>query len=96
MSKIVFAAAFVGSIALSIAALGQDVRFPPVGEQLPAPPCTSLPDWNTPAPRRCTAAELKEYHDDIGHWRNEQRIRMGINDVEYLRKELLWAQSSFV
>src|SRR5882757_433256 len=96
MSKIAFAVVFASSITLTAATLAQDVRFSPVGEQLPAPPCTSLPDWNTPAPRRCTAAELKEYHDDIGHWRSEQRIRMGINDAEYLRKELLWAQSSFV
>ncbi len=81
---------------MSPAAWGQDSNFSPVGEQIPPPPCTAPPDYDTPTPRLCTSADWSVYLADITHWRNEERIRAGLNDTQYMREELLWTQKSFI
>ncbi len=63
------------------AALGQDTKYPPQGEQIPGPE---------------KPADSAAWLADIEHWRREHLIRMGYNDSEYLRPELLWTQSSFI
>jgi formylglycine-generating enzyme required for sulfatase activity len=82
----------------TLAAVAQDTRYPPDGSQIPGPGRTSTPDW---------VAELSEWqiagagaHDawlrDLRQWRSERLIRMGYDDAEYRRSELLWTQRNFI
>ena len=87
---------FLALWAASHTSFGQDVKFPPVGEQLPPPRCTAPPDYDSATPRLCNSEELKSYLADIDHWRTEERIRAGLNDAEYRRDALLWTQASFI
>ena len=77
-------------------AFAQDVKFSPVSEQIPPPPCTAPPDYDTATPRLCTAEELRLYLADITHWRTETRIRAGLNDAQYKRADFLWTQGSYI
>jgi formylglycine-generating enzyme required for sulfatase activity len=63
------------------ALLAQDVRYPPRKEQIPGPP---------------TPGDFTAWLDDVRHWRNEKRIRIGYNGKEYERPELMWAQRDFI
>jgi iron(II)-dependent oxidoreductase len=66
-------------------------------EQIDGPSCSVPPQWfMRSAPRTCTAEETQAWLDDIRHWRDERRIRVGSNGSEYERAELKWTQSSFV
>ena len=67
------------------------------GEQIDGPSCAAPPQWFIrSAPRTCTAAETHAWLDDIRHWRDERRIRVGSDGAEYERPGLQWTQSSFV
>jgi len=76
----------------------QDTSYPPEGSQIPGPGRRATPDW---------VEELSEWqiapagqHDtwlrDLRQWRHERLIRMGYDDSEYRRPELLWAQRNFI
>jgi len=79
--------------------LAQDTRFQPDGSQIPGPGhATAGPDW---------AAELREWDTertaqhqawlrDLRQWRHERLIRMGYDDSEYRRPELLWTQRNLI
>ena len=62
-------------------AWAQDTRYEPKGPQIPGP---------------ATSADFPKWLADIQHWRMEHRIRIGYDDAEYLRPELMWTQSSFI
>ncbi len=80
---------------LSIPALGQDAGFTIADHQISLPRCTDMISHEQGyAP--CTREEVLAWRKDVFHWRDETRIRMGYNDAEYRRKQLLWAQSSFM
>jgi formylglycine-generating enzyme required for sulfatase activity len=73
----------------------QDTKYPAQDNLIPLPACFNdavLQIGYT----ACTPADLKAWHDDIFHWRDETRIRMGYDDVQYRRPDLRWAQSSFM
>ena len=75
----------------------QDVQHPPVWEQIPGPPCASIPEWNARSqPATCDPAAIGGWLRDITHWRNERRIRAGYDDALYREPALSWTQSSFV
>ncbi len=74
----------------------QDASTHIQGEQIPAPPCQSLPDWDSTRAATCTKADIAAWLDDIKHWRAEHRLRMGYDGTQYDRTELQWSQSSFV
>jgi gamma-glutamyl hercynylcysteine S-oxide synthase len=66
-------------------------------EQIDGPSCALPPEWFVrSAPRPCTTAEMRAWLDDVRHWREEHRIRVGYNGAEYDRPDLKWTQSSFV
>ncbi|HZT29595.1 MAG TPA: SUMF1/EgtB/PvdO family nonheme iron enzyme [Bryobacteraceae bacterium] len=67
--------------ALAVGLWAQDSRYSPQNEEIPGPP---------------SPADFPAWLADIQHWRFERRIRMGYDDAQYRRPELLWAQSSFV
>jgi iron(II)-dependent oxidoreductase len=71
---------------------GQDVVNHPDGEQIPGPACAET----SVGAKGCSEADLKAYHADIEHWRNEERIRAGLSSGEYRVKALQWAEKSYV
>jgi len=81
---------------LSVPCVAQDSTAQPKGEQIPAPPCAVVPDWDSVRASTCARTDVEQWLSDIQHWRAEHRLRIGYDGSEYARKELQWAQSSFV
>ena len=44
----------------------------------------------------CRSGEHQAWLDDLRQWRHERLIRMGYDDAEYRRPELLWTQRNFI
>jgi gamma-glutamyl hercynylcysteine S-oxide synthase len=75
----------------------QDTVIRPTSEQIPGPSCGAVPEWNDSAPpATCTALQIEDWLRDITHWRNERRIRIGLDETAYRDPALTWTQSSFV
>jgi iron(II)-dependent oxidoreductase len=87
----VFFAAVAGLIA-------QDTRYPPDGSQIPGPGRGSTPDWVSELSewQRAGGGEHQAWLNDLRQWRRERLIRMGYDDSEYRRPELLWTQRNFI
>lgn len=62
------------------ALLAQDTQYPADGSQLPGP----------------GSGEHQAWLNDLRQWRRERLIRMGYDDAEYRRPELLWTQRNFI
>jgi formylglycine-generating enzyme required for sulfatase activity len=90
LSKFLLAFCFV------YAAEAQDVFYNPQGEQIPGPACQSVPQWFSGKARTCTAEEYSAWLADVRHWRDERKIRIGLDSSEYARPALAWTQSSFI
>ncbi len=74
-------------------ARAQDSRFAPQNQQIPVPDCLNPRGfWQAP----CTPAEHAAWLNDIRHWREERRIRIGYSGERYAIPELQWTQSSFI
>ena len=78
--------------------LAQDTQYPPDGSQIPGPGHTSTPDWVAELSewQNASAGEHQAWLRDLRQWRSERLIRMGYNDAEYRRPELLWTQRNFI
>lgn len=63
------------------AAPAQDTKYPPQGQQFPGPP---------------TKSDTAEWLREMQRYREERRVRAGLNGKLYDRPELEWAQSSFI
>ncbi|MGA3040985.1 MAG: formylglycine-generating enzyme family protein [Bryobacteraceae bacterium] len=72
-----------------ISAAAQDTRFPADGSQIPGPGQDSTPAW-------IESGEHDAWLSDLRQWRRERLIRMGYDDAEYRRPELLWTQRNFI
>ena len=73
----------------------QDTAFPPKDGLIPVPDCLGVPEITLNS-IPCTPEQLLAWRQDVRHWRDEDRIRMGYDDREYRRPALQWAQSSFM
>ena len=95
-------------LANSLVLHAQDSKYPSKDSLIPVPACLEE-QWIPAAqklcmdqPRACgdqrvaCANELREWRQDVFHWRDEARLRAGYSDEEYQRPELKWAQSSFM
>jgi iron(II)-dependent oxidoreductase len=82
----------------SFVARGQDTRFQPADQQIPAPDCLSVAvkDLWFPGSKLCGPNEHEAWLADITHWRDERRIRIGYDGSRYDRPEFKWTQSSFI
>jgi hypothetical protein len=74
-------------LALALSAQAQDTRYVPHASYtqlaLPAPACTTMNQpwegvWNP-----CTEADHAEWLQDLRHWRDERRIRVGYDGSRY-------------
>ena len=74
----------------------QDVQNNPQGEQIPGPSCAGIPQWYSGKPRTCQSGELAFWLNDIRHWRDERRLRVGFEPSIYDTPALKWTQSSFI
>ncbi len=86
----------VGLILLESAMLwAQDTNYRPEDQQIPTPACLTVSanwaDWGT----NCSRHEHQIWLEDISHWRDERRIRIGYDGSRYELPALQWTQSSF-
>src|ERR1035441_7624010 len=87
----IFCAAAIGLVA-------QDTRYPADGSQIPGPGRRATPDWGSELSEWQIAGsgEHEAWLNDLRQWRRERLIRMGYDDAEYRRPELLWTQRNFI
>jgi formylglycine-generating enzyme required for sulfatase activity len=81
---------------LGVVALAQDSKFPPKEQQIPVPDCLNLRGLWEGGSVPCAPDEHQGWLEDIVHWRNERRIRIGYDGSRYDIPELRWTQSSFI
>jgi formylglycine-generating enzyme required for sulfatase activity len=78
----------------------QDSHYSPSGEQIPPPDCLTLKNPYQTALAggftSCQAMTHKLWLDDVTHWRNERRIRIGYDGTRYDNPAFQWTQSSFI
>ena len=69
--------------------MAQDTRYPADGSQIPA--VSEPSEWQIAG-----SGEHDAWLSDLRRWRHERLIRMGYDDAEYRRPELLWTQRNFI
>ena len=73
---------------------GQDPKVRPEGSQFPGP----VKSWSTEATQseQDSTVAFEAWIKELRTWRYERLTRMGYDDAEYRRPELLWTQRNFV
>jgi len=106
--RISLAAVLLAAVAATaLPACAQDTRFVPPGTweegMINPPPCLLLQSaWaamylsGSTVPEECPANMHELWLKDIGHWRDERRIRIGYDGARYALPALEWTQSSFI
>ena len=75
----------------------QDTHFAPQKQLIPAPACLNVNPANIRlSSATCTADDYRIWNEDVNHWRQERRIRIGYDAGRYIKPELQWTQSSFI
>jgi gamma-glutamyl hercynylcysteine S-oxide synthase len=88
------------SFALAFHVCAQDTRYVPEGEwkqlMISAPSCL-MPkqEWEVDS-GECATNIHELWLDDVRHWRNEHKVRIGYDDSRYRMPGLRWIQSSFI
>jgi iron(II)-dependent oxidoreductase len=88
--------ALLGALAFGCAS-AQDSKFSPKNsQQIPVPDCLNMRGQWEGGYSPCSAEDHQIWLQDITHWREERRIRIGYNGARYDMPELAWTQSSFM
>jgi formylglycine-generating enzyme required for sulfatase activity len=87
-------------LAAALPSQAQDTRHVPHGSYtqmaIPAPACATMNQpWEGPW-QPCTEADHQDWLQDLRHWRDERRIRVGYDGSRYARASAAWTQSSFM
>jgi formylglycine-generating enzyme required for sulfatase activity len=87
-------------LAWALPSQAQDTRHVPHGSYtqmaIPAPACATMNQpWEGPW-QPCTDADHRDWLQDLRHWRDERRIRIGYDGSRYARPSAAWTQSSFM
>jgi formylglycine-generating enzyme required for sulfatase activity len=85
----------VALLAAACLVSAQDSRFRPEGQQIPTPGCLNMKGAWEGGSSPCTQNEHDAWLDDIRHWRDERRIRIGYEGSRYDLPAFKWTQSSF-
>jgi iron(II)-dependent oxidoreductase len=88
-----------GIFLTALCLMAQDTRYQADGSQIPGPGHpTADPGWRAELRQWETdrAAAHQDWLADLRRWRHERLIRMGYDDSEYRRPELLWTQRNFI
>ena len=86
---------YLGSAGRSSA---QDVKHQPQGSQFPGPGQSCTPGWigDLWGWQIDPNADFDAWLADLKAWRHERLTRMGYDDSQYRRPELLWSQRDFI
>ena len=84
------------TLVLTQTVFGQDTRYRPNNQLIPAPECLSLRGAWQGEHAACDASTHDAWLKDISHWRFERKIRIGFDGSRYAEPALKWAQSSFI
>jgi len=84
------------SALLVSAAAAQDTHYPPDGAQIPPSKCLILRDDTEESNLPCSQLDHQTWLADITRWRNERRIRVGLDSSRYTLDALKWTRSSFI
>ena len=74
----------------------QDSHYSPRDQQIPPPLCFTIRGAWEGGYTPCTPGSHQEWLNDVTHWRNERRIRIGYDPSRYEMPALKWTQSSFM
>ena len=74
----------------------QDTKYPPRGQQIPAPECLTIRDAWEGGWTQCTPEVHKDWLADLKYWRSERKIRVGYDGFRYEIPALKWTQSSYI
>ena len=83
-------------LCVSLTANGQDSKYRPKNQLIPAPVCLRMKGAWLGGSTACTAATHQQWLTDVTRWRNERRIRIGYDGSRYADAALKWTQSSFI
>src|ERR1035437_9658394 len=81
-------------LCLTFRVSAQDSKYPPKNQLIPGPACLSSRGLGGSA--SCSESTHQEWLNDITHWRDERRIRIGYDGSRYDHSALGWTQSSFI
>jgi gamma-glutamyl hercynylcysteine S-oxide synthase len=81
-------------LCLPIACYAQDSRYPPKNQLIPGPACLASRGLGGAA--SCGESTHVEWLNDVTHWRDERRIRIGYDGSRYNSSTPRWIQSSFI
>lgn len=97
LCRLFLTAALVLPTVLPSAADAQETALEFKGQQIAGPPCAVPPRWEVrAAPRPCSEEQLAAWRSDAHRWREERRMRAGLDGAAYAEPALRWTQSSFV
>jgi hypothetical protein len=88
----------------AVAGLAQDTRYvhgaeaawEPEWQQIAGPKCLEMKNAWEGESKPCPPQEYEQWLEDVTHWRNERRIRIGYEGSRYELPSLTWTQSSFI
>lgn len=96
---------FAAMITAALSAAAQDTRYVPPGSweegMISPPPCLILRSasetmYASGAQQECPDNMHTLWLNDIRHWRDERKIRIGYDGTRYTLPALQWTQSSFI
>lgn len=76
--------------------LAQDAIHKPKNQLIPGPECFTIRGAWQGGYTPCDETTHQAWLDDVRHWRNERRIRIGYSGERYDNPALRWTQSSFM
>ena len=65
-------------------------------QQIPGPACLSVREAWEGGAKPCAVNEHEAWLQDVRHWREERRIRIGYDSSRYDLPATKWTQSSFI
>jgi iron(II)-dependent oxidoreductase len=77
-----------------VAVKAQDTAYPPKNHLIPGPSCLAMKGLD--GFTACSESTHQDWLNDITHWREERRIRIGYDGSRYHNPALRWTQSSFI
>jgi iron(II)-dependent oxidoreductase len=84
------------SLIAAAACLAQDTRFQPHEQQIPPQDCLTMRGEGEGNYIPCAKGRQEAWLNDVRHWREERKIRVGYDGSMYDIPALKWTQSSFI
>jgi len=89
------ACSFISLVLITGMLHAQDSHYRPERQQIPTPRCLAMTGAWEGGITICSPNEHEAWLNDITHWRNERRIRVGYDGSRYDIPALKWTRSSF-